>query len=233
MIKTIKDQDRYHFSNDWLSTYWHFSFDNYYDPDNMGWGALRVFNDDVVQPSTGFPTHAHREMEIITYVLEGELEHKDSTGGLGRIHPGEVQRMSAGTGIRHSEYNPSAETPVHLLQMWIIPATNGLSPSYEQQQFSAGQRQGRLLPIASGRGESGTVKLHQDASIYVSDLGQSDRLTHSLEGGRRAYLFVIDGDLQLNEADALTRGDQARIENERELRFATAHASQFLLIDLP
>jgi len=233
LIKIIKDKERYHFANDWLSTYWHFSFDHYHDPNNMNWGPLRVFNDDIVQPSSGFPTHAHREMEIITYVLEGELEHKDSTGGIGRIRPGEVQRMSAGTGIRHSEYNSSTDTAVHLLQMWIIPAMNNLPPSYEQKQFSAEQRRGVLLPVASGRHQPETVKIHQDASIYVSDLGKSDQLTHSLADGRRAYLFVIKGELQLNDDFSLTGGDHARIEDEQELRFATSDSSQILLVDLP
>src|SRR5918999_4150076 len=122
MIRVIKSADRFHFESDWLSTYWHFSFDQYYDPANMNFGPLRVFNDDVIQPSSGFPTHAHREMEIVTYVIDGELEHKDSTGASDRIRSGEVQRMSAGSGIRHSEYNPSDTTPVHLLQMWLVPA---------------------------------------------------------------------------------------------------------------
>src|SRR6266487_1820620 len=136
MIDIIKNEQRYHFESEWLSTYWHFSFDHYYDPQNMGFGPLRVFNDDIVQPSSGFPTHPHREMEIVTYVLEGELEHQDSTGGSGLIGPGEVQRMSAGTGIRHSEYNPSANQRVHLLQLWIVPAVSGLTPSYEQLRFT-------------------------------------------------------------------------------------------------
>ena len=158
MINIIKNEERYHFESDWLSTYWHFSFDHYHDPNNMSFGPLRVFNDDVVQPSSGFPTHAHREMEIITYVLEGELEHKDDTGGADRIRPGEVQRMSAGTGIRHSEYNPSPDQPVHLLQMWIVPSETNLAPSYEQMRFTKAQRDDKLLAVASGRGVPGTVK---------------------------------------------------------------------------
>jgi redox-sensitive bicupin YhaK (pirin superfamily) len=168
MIKVIRSGERFHFESDWLSTYWHFSFDRYYDPNNMSFGALRVFNDDVVQPSTGFPLHGHSEMEILTYVIEGELEHKDSTGGAGRIGPGEVQRMSAGTGIRHSEYNPSSDAPVHLLQMWITPSESGLAPSYEQLQFTKEQRAGRLLPVASGQDMPGVVKVHQDTTVYVS-----------------------------------------------------------------
>lgn len=231
MIKIIKSDARFHFANDWLSTYWHFSFDQYHDPSNMNFGALRVFNDDVVQPSSGFPTHAHREMEIVTYVIEGELEHKDSTGGAGRIRAGEVQRMSAGTGVRHSEFNASPETPVHLLQMWIIPATEGLAPSYEQKQFTAEARTGVLLPVASGRAQDGAVKIHQDATIYVSSLRPVDEIEHALNE-RRAYLFVIEGELRLNDDHVLSRGDQARIEGEVALRLAAASPAEILLIDL-
>ena len=232
MIKVIRSGERFHFESDWLSTYWHFSFDRYYDPNNMSFGALRVFNDDVVQPSTGFPLHGHSEMEILTYVIEGELEHKDSTGGAGRIGPGEVQRMSAGTGIRHSEYNPSSDAPVHLLQMWITPSESGLAPSYEQLQFTKEQRAGRLLPVASGQDMPGVVKVHQDTTVYVSTVRPGDRITHRLASGRRAYLFVIEGELEVN-GQALAKGDQARIQTESELSLTASAASDILLIDLP
>jgi quercetin 2,3-dioxygenase len=232
MIRVIRNSERYHFESDWLSTYWHFSFDHYYDPANMGFGPLRVFNDDVVQPSSGFPTHGHREMEIITYVLDGELEHKDSSGGDGRIGPGEVQRMSAGTGIRHSEYNPSPDKAVHLLQLWITPAEQGLSPSYEQLQFTREQRAGKLLAVASGRDAPGTVKIHQDATMYVAVVRPEAKITHALGQRRRAYLFVIDGELRVN-GELLASGDQARIEGESRLSFEASKPSEIVLLDLP
>ena len=231
MIRIIKNEQRYHFQNEWLSTYWHFSFDHYYDPANIGFGALRVFNDDWILPASGFPMHSHREMEIITYVLEGELEHKDSTGGVGRIHGGEVQRMSAGTGIRHSERNSSEDTRVHLLQMWITPAVSGLDPSYEQKQFTREERTGKLLAVASGQKMPGAVKVHQDATLYVSALRPGDDIGFTIGETRKAYLFVIDGELQLN-GQQMAAGDQARMKEEPELRFAASKASEIALIDL-
>ena len=150
MIQKIKAADRFHIESDWLSAYWLFSFDRYYDPENVSFGPLRVFNHDTVQPAAGFPTHSHREMEIVTYVLEGELTHKDSTGGRGVISSGEVQRMTAGTGVAHSELNASLDQPVKLLQMWVLPSEPELKPSYEQRRFSIEDRTGKLLPIASG-----------------------------------------------------------------------------------
>lgn len=232
MIEVIKNAMRYHFESDWLSTYWHFSFDHYYDPNNMAFGPLRVFNDDVIQPSKGFPTHPHSEMEIITYVLEGELEHKDNAGGSDRIGSGEVQRMSAGTGIRHSEYNPSQKNPVHLLQMWIIPAVAGLQPSYEQLRFTKEQRDGKLLAIASGQDLPGTVTVHQDATFYVSALKPGGLLEHDLGGQRRAYLFVISGELEVN-GKRLSSGDQAKISDEAILTMKANKSSEIILIDLP
>ena len=231
MIKIIRNEQRYHFQSDWLSTYWHFSFDHYYDPANMGFGALRVFNDDWILPASGFPMHSHREMEIITYVLEGELEHKDSTGGSGLIRGGEVQRMSAGTGIRHSEHNPSEDTKVHLLQMWITPAVSGLQPSYEQKQFTREARTGKLLAVASGQKIPGAVKLHQDATLYVSALQPNSEVTFEPGEKRKGYLFVIDGELRLNDQHMAT-GDQARIEGEGNLRLVASKPSEIALIDL-
>lgn len=237
---TRADQ-RYHFDASWLSTYWHFSFDHYHDPDNMQFGPLRVFNDDVVQPASGFPMHAHREMEIVTYVLSGRLEHRDSLGNTGQIGPGEVQRMSAGTGIRHSEVNPSETEPLHLLQLWIIPDVKGLVPSWEQKQFTRAQRTGRLLPVAvpaaagaDQKDSSGAVRIHQDATLYVAWLEPSQQVTHPIGAGRRAYLFVTEGQVQVND-ETLRAGDQARITDAGELRLAApAHsAGDLLLIDLP
>lgn len=232
MIDVIKNEKRYHFESDWLSTYWHFSFDHYYDPNNLSFGPLRVFNDDVVRPSSGFPMHPHREMEIITYVLEGELEHKDNTGAADHIGPGEVQRMSAGTGIRHSEYNPSTEHPVHLLQMWITPSVSGLPPSYEQLRFTREQRTGRLLAVASGQDIPNTVKVHQDTTLYVSTLNKGDEVNHVLAAQRRAYLFVISGKLEVNTLE-LSNGDQAKAFEEPSVRLKAKEHSEMVMFDLP
>src|SRR5262249_53005358 len=162
VMQIIRAKDRYHLESGWLLAYWLFSVDRYYDPNNIRFGPLRVFNHDTIEPGAGFPTHPHREMEIITYVLEGRLRHKDSTGGEGVIRAGEVQRMTAGTGVAHSEFNGSETEQVKLLQMWVVPDKLGLLPSYEQKQFSLEQRTGKLLPIASGQDAPGTVNVHQD-----------------------------------------------------------------------
>ncbi len=250
MIQTIRSKDRYHLETDWLSTNWHFSFDTYHDPKNMSFGPLRVFNDDVVAPASGFPLHSHREMEIVTYIIDGTLEHKDNMGNTGVIRPGEIQRMSAGTGIRHSEYNPSEKDPVHLIQLWIMPAVQNLRPSWEQKSFSPSDRSGKLLPIAvpaakngsiSASANAGThatsVQIQQDATIYTSLLAPGQSVTHSLLPGRRAYIFVIKGDLKLN-GQTLSAGDQARVSSEHELQLAApedsgATPADFLLLDLP
>ena len=246
MIHTIRSNDRYHAETDWLSTKWHFSFADYHDPDNMNFGPLRVFNDDVVAPAGGFPFHSHREMEIVTYMIDGQLEHRDNVGNAGVIRPGEIQRMSAGTGIRHSEFNASEDRPAHLLQLWIMPAEHGLKPSYEQKAFPLAARAGKLLPIAvpvgalggkSENGNSNAVQIHQDATIYTSLLAPGQSVSHKVADGRRAYVFVIKGALTLN-GKTLSAGDQARVTSERELQIAappTADASgaDFLLLDLP
>src|ERR1700686_203986 len=192
MIQTIRSKDRYHAETDWLSTYWHFSFDHYHDPENMNFGPLRVFNDDTVAPAGGFPLHSHREMEIVSYVIDGALEHKDNMGNSGVIRPGEIQRMSAGTGVRHSEFNHSRKDPVHLVQLWITPAVEHLPPSWEQKSFSLSDRSGKLLPIAVPAGKNGSnrsaradsaksaVQIHQDATIYTSLLAPGESATHKL-----------------------------------------------------
>jgi len=234
-MQIIRSGDRYHFESDWLSTYWHFSFDHYRDPANVHFGPLRVFNDDVIRPGGGFPRHGHREMEILTYVLEGQLEHKDSMGNTGVVGPGEIQRMSAGTGVEHSEYNASKSAPVHLLQFWILPAAKGLAPSWEQLRFTSAERRGKLLPVAvpvdSADGAK-AVRIHQDATVHASELAPGETVQHALAAGRRAYLFVISGELVVN-GEALRAGDQARITAERELRIAAAQDAHFLLMDLP
>jgi quercetin 2,3-dioxygenase len=246
MIKTISSDKRYRFETDWLTTYWHFSFDHYHDPSNMGFGPLRVFNDDVVAPAGGFPMHGHREMEIVTYIIQGALEHKDNMGNVGVIRPGEIQRMSAGTGVLHSEYNPSKKEPVHLIQLWITPSVDGLRPSWEQKSFSLADRTGKLRPIAvpagsngsPGEGSSGgAVQIHQNARIYTSLLTPGQSTTHDLAQGRRVYIFVIGGELKLN-GEILAAGDQARVTKEAELQLSAiaakgGNAADFLLLDLP
>ena len=231
-MQIIKAKHRFHLESDWLSAYWLFSFDRYYDPNNMTFGPLRVFNHDTVAGGGGFPTHPHREMEIVTYVLEGALRHKDSTGGAGLIRAGEVQRMTAGTGVAHSEFNFSEEAPVKLLQMWVLPERAGLTPSYEQKQFTPEQRAGALLPIASGQGEPGAVKIHQDATFYVSRLRAGDRVGRRLKPGRRAFFYVIDGEVTLN-GERLGAGDQARVTDVTELDIAGEREGEVILIDLP
>lgn len=232
MIEKIAAQDRYHIESDWLSAYWLFSFDRYYDPNNMAFGPLRVFNHDTIKGGAGFPTHSHREMEIVTYVLSGALAHKDSTGGQGLIRPGEVQRMTAGTGVAHSEFNASETDVAKLLQMWVLPEQDGLTPSYEQKQFTTEERTGKFLPIASGQDLPGAVKVHQDVTFYVARLNTGDTIAHSLAAGRRAFLYVIEGAVNIN-GEPFHTGDQARIVGETNLRLEAAADSEIILIDLP
>ncbi len=248
MIQTIPSQSRYKFENEWLTTRWHFSFDHYHDPANMNFGPLRVFNDDIVAPAGGFPLHGHREMEIVTYIIDGALEHQDNLGNTGVIYPGEIQRMSAGTGVRHSEFNPSRTDSTHLVQLWIEPNIRGLQPSWEQKKFSLAGRTDKLLPIALPAEPSanraaqphlpdGAVEIHQDAAIYTSLLAAGLPVTHTLGAGRRAYIFLIHGNLEIN-GKRLAAGDQARVSGERELQILgdtvpNGGAADFLLLDLP
>jgi len=231
-MQIIRAKERFHLESDWLSAYWLFSFDRYYDPNNLNFGPLRVFNHDTVAGGGGFPTHPHREMEIVTYVLQGALAHKDSTGGRGVIHSGEVQRMTAGTGIAHSELNASETEPVRLLQIWLHPATAGLTPGYEQRQFTTAQRTGKLLPIVSGQNQPDTLKIHQDATFYVARLNAGESVAHKLATSRRAFLYVIEGALEAN-GEQLATGDQARITAVEQLKLTAAQTSEIILIDLP
>ena len=231
MIQKINAADRFHIESDWLSAYWLFSFDRYYDPANVNFGPLRVFNHDTIAQQSGFPTHPHREMEIVTYILEGELTHTDSTGGRGVIRAGEVQRMTAGTGVAHSETNATRQ-PVRLLQMWVTPAESGLPPSYEQKQFTPEDRAGRLFPIASGTEAGGAVHINQDATFYVSSLKPGTAVEHSLKARRRAFVYVIEGEIELN-GEKFETGDQARVTDTEKIQILGTKASELILIDLP
>jgi len=232
MIKVIQSHQRHHGDFGWLDTHWHFSFDTYYDPQNLNWGALRVFNDDVIRPGQGFGMHPHRDMEIVTYVLEGELEHRDSAGNHGILHSGEVQVMSAGTGIVHSEFNLSKDKNVHLIQLWILPRERGLKPRWEQQRFPLEAKSGKLLPVVSSGDLPATLLIHQDAEIYVAGLEAGQEVLHRSDLGRKGYLFVIEGRLAVNDV-ALDAGDQARMAQETELRIRPEGPTHFILLDLP
>jgi redox-sensitive bicupin YhaK (pirin superfamily) len=231
MIALRKSQDRGHANHGWLDSRHTFSFADYYDPREMGFGSLRVINEDRVQPGQGFGTHPHRDMEIISYVLDGALAHKDSTGTVGVIRPGDVQRMSAGTGILHSEFNHSQQDLVHFLQIWIEPSVTGIAPSYEQKTFDHGEKRGRLRLVASPDGAEGSVKIHQDARMYSALLDGGDAATHALAPGRKAYVHVARGALSLN-GERLSAGDGARVSVEKELRLSDAQQAEVLLFDM-
>jgi len=231
MIKTIRADERYYSDFGWLQTYWLFSFDSYYDPANLQFGSLRVFNDDIVKPKSGFPTHPHREMEIITIVLSGEITHEDSIGTRAVIRAGEAQRMSAGTGIAHSEYN-MADEPIHLYQIWIRPDERGLKPSYDQKSFSTDARKNNLLPVASGQGLPDTVTFHTDSTIYLADFDAGHSIDFEAKQSRGVFVYVTKGDLGINDARLMTK-DQARIEQEGLLRLTAYDNTSFILIDVP
>jgi redox-sensitive bicupin YhaK (pirin superfamily) len=231
MITLRRADERGHAEHGWLDTRHTFSFADYYDPRHMGWGPLRVINEDRVAPGTGFPPHAHRDMEIVTYVLSGALEHKDSLGTGSVIRPGDVQRMSAGTGVRHSEYNHSPSEPVHLLQIWIEPARRGSAPGYEQKTIAPADKRGRLRVIASPDGRDGSVTLEQDATVHATVLEPGERVTHGLGAGRRAWVQVARGTVTLN-GQRLAQGDGAAVLDERELVVAGVEPAEVLLFDL-
>jgi redox-sensitive bicupin YhaK (pirin superfamily) len=225
---------------DWLDSRHTFSFGDYYDPAALGFSALRVINEDRVTPGRGFPTHGHRDMEILSYVLEGALEHKDSLGTGSIIRPGEVQRMTAGTGVRHSEKNASAVETVHFLQIWILPAREGLAPGYEQKAFAESERSGRLCLVASSDGREGSVVMHQDASLYIGEFGVGEQAVHASAPGRSAYVHVARGEIELRGGDGSHRlgaGSGAAITGESRTVLAglasDAGRGEVLLFDLP
>jgi redox-sensitive bicupin YhaK (pirin superfamily) len=232
MIAIRPAKERGHADHGWLDTWHTFSFADYYDRRFTGFRSLRVINEDFVAPGRGFPTHGHRDMEIITYVLEGALEHRDSLGTGSVIRPDEVQRMSAGTGVRHSEANPSAGEPLHLLQIWIEPSKAGIAPGYEQKTFADADKRGRLRLVASPDGAEGSVTIHQDARVYATVLGHGQQVVHRLAPGRHAWLHVARGALTLN-GPRLSQGDGAAISDETSLVLVGETDAEALLFDLP
>ncbi len=231
MIKKRPAAERGKTRTNWLDSYHSFSFNRYYDPNYTGFRSLLVINEDFVAPAQGFGTHSHRDMEIITYVLEGSLEHKDSMGTSSVIRPGEVQRMSAGTGVAHSEYNPSPDAPVHLFQIWIEPEKKGIPPGYEQREFPLEERRGKLRLIASRTGHDGSLTIQQDTEVYVATLSAGETIVHALRPGRQAWLQVLRGAVTLNETP-LRAGDGAAISDEEQLSVQAIEASEVMLFDL-
>jgi len=232
MISLRRASERGHANHGWLDSWHSFSFADYYDPAHMGFRALRVINEDRVQPGQGFGTHGHRDMEIITYILSGRLEHKDNMGNGSIIVPGDVQRMSAGRGVLHSEYNPSRDEPVHFLQIWILPDVQGIKPEYEQKHFEAAETRGRLRRLASPDGRDSSVAIHQDASLYATRLDGQDSARHELPPGRGAYVHVVRGRAKVN-GQTLDAGDAAAMESERAVTLGEGIGAEILLFDLP
>lgn len=231
MIVPRRREERGHFNHGWLDTSHTFSFASYLDPAHMGFRALRVINEDRVEPGKGFPTHSHADMEIVSYVLAGALEHKDSLGTGSVIRPGEVQRMSAGTGVTHSEFNASQTEPLHFLQIWILPEKRGIAPSYEQRMFSPGEREGRLRLVASRGAREGSLRINQDVDFYASLLAPGQAVAHILARDRHAWLQVARGEVQAN-GTPLRSGDGAALSGERALEIASEAGAEVLLFDL-
>jgi len=231
MIEIIKAEDRHFNDFGWLQTYWLFSFSDYYDPENVQFGPLRVFNDDVVAAGKGFPMHRHKEMEIITIILKGALTHEDDMGHSSANQTGDVQRMSAGTGVTHSEFNRS-DQPLHLYQIWIEPWEQGLTPSYEQTHFEPQAWEGELLALASGQDIAGAVPFHADATIYRGAFKAGKFVTYAVEEGRKLFLYLTTGEIIVN-GETLEEKDQARMEIEGPLEMEIQLDAELILIDLP
>jgi len=231
MISIRQAKERGHFDHGWLNTYHTFSFDQYYDPRHMGFRNLRVINEDFVAGGRGFPTHGHRDMEIITYILEGALKHEDSMGNGSVIRPGDVQRMTAGTGVRHSEKNASDSERVHLLQIWILPHTVGLEPGYEQKDFTEDERRGQLRLIASEDGRDGSVHLNQDVSLFASILPAGQEIEHTMDERRHAWIQVARGSIVVNGENA-EQGDGVMVAGESNLKIKALGDTEILLFDL-
>ena len=231
MLNLRPSQARGYADHGWLKSFHSFSFADYFDPRHMGWGNLRVINEDWIAPGKGFGTHGHRDMEIVTYVLSGALAHKDSMGHVETILPGEVQRMSAGTGVRHSEFNHAPSDTTHLLQIWITPNVLGVVPSYEQKVFANAAKQGRLCLVASPDGAQGSVSIQADARIYAGLFVAGETATLALQAGRKAYVFLVRGQLTVNGV-ALGSGDAALLADETSVTLADAADAEVLLFDL-
>jgi redox-sensitive bicupin YhaK (pirin superfamily) len=230
MIQLRKAHERGHADHGWLDTRHTFSFADYYDPRHMGFRALRVLNEDRVRPGEGFGTHGHRDMEILSYVLQGALEHRDSLGSGAVLRPGELQRMTAGTGVRHSEFNPSPNEPVHFYQVWLLPERTGLTPGYEQRSFPAEQRRGQLRLVASRDGRDGSLTIHQDADVYLAALADGQEVRHELKRPH-AWLQVLRGAVRLND-QSLTAGDGAAVSAEKALVVRAVGESEVMVFDL-
>ncbi len=232
MLLLRKSAERGYADHGWLKSFHSFSFADYYDPAHMGHGPLRVINEDRIAPGSGFGTHGHRDMEIISYVLDGELAHRDSLGNGSVIRPGDVQRMSAGSGVRHSEYNHAKDKTTHFLQIWIEPDVTGIAPGYEEKRFAEAEKQDRLRLVASPDGAEGSVRIHQDARLYVACLSAGRSLSQTLAAGRLGYLHLVRGALTVN-GERLGTGDAAKLEGETALSLAASEDSELLLFDLP
>jgi quercetin 2,3-dioxygenase len=233
MIQVIPSEARYVAEHGWLTSRFSFSFAEYQDPSNRLFGVLRVFNDDTVQPGEGFGTHPHADMEIVTYVIDGTLEHRDSMGNIGVIRPGEVQTMTTGTGVFHSEYNHSQDEPVHFLQLWFLPNRRGLTPGYQQKQFTKEEQQNHLHPVVAPDGANGSLPINQDVTIFLSRLEAGHDVTHTQPEGRKMYVFVISGEILLNDGQPMRAGDAARITDVHALTLRAQDAgAEFMLIDL-
>ncbi len=231
MIRMRPANERGHADHGWLSARFSFSFADYHDPEHMGFRSLRVLNDDTIQPGMGFDTHGHRDMEIVTYVFEGALEHGDSMGNGSVLRPGDVQRMSAGRGVRHSEFNASPTERLRLLQIWILPEERDIEPGYEERNFSAEEKRGRLRTIVSPGGEDGALRIHRDVRIHASILGNGDALTRELSPDRHAWIQVVRGRIELNGTELRT-GDGAAVSDETKLDIEGREETEFLLFDL-
>ena len=232
MLSLRRGDERGYADHGWLKSFHSFSFADYYDPRHMGFGPLRVINEDRVAPGMGFGTHGHRDMEIISYVLDGELAHKDSLGNGSVIRPGDVQRMSAGTGVRHSEFNHSATQVTHFLQIWIEPGVQGIAPSYEEKRFEAADKRGRLRLVASPDGAEGSVTIHQDARVYAGLFDGAERATLAIAPGRRAYVHVARGEIDVDGL-RLFAGDAARVTDAGLVELAGGTNAEVLAFDLP
>jgi quercetin 2,3-dioxygenase len=232
MITLRKSEDRGKLDREWLKAYYSFTFNTYHDPAHMGFGPLRVINEDRFGPGRGFGMHPHEDMEIITYVRSGVLGHEDNTGGKGVLRPGDIQRMSAGSGVMHSEFNPSETDVLHLFQIWIEPNVMGATPRYGEAHFDDADKQGKLLLIVSGDGRDSSMAIYQDASIYAGILGAGDKLTHKIAPSRRVYVQVVEGDITIG-GQHVTTGDAVKIEGEAEVVLENATKAEVLLFDLP